>query len=208
MRLVCSRPLSASGCASAPAVRAECLTDRLGAGEAENDEQKPPLRGQSGVSNWHCSTPLAPHLGHGDGALAPAPPQVVIPMISVIIAPPSTWRPPVPQPQKPPPARLDRADLEIVETLRKAGRYGSLVWPLLHEVALTQHPQTRAELRETRLNLWHRLRRLIKAGVVFRFPASRSLTCWSTPWAPLFQTARFSVLSLAIISSRLKTPVF
>jgi hypothetical protein len=68
-------------------VRAECLTDRLGAGEAENDEQKPPLRGQSGVSNWHCSTPLAPHLGHGDGALAPAPPQVVILMISVIIAP-------------------------------------------------------------------------------------------------------------------------
>ena len=62
---------------------------------------------------------------------------------------------------------------EAVETLRKEGRYGSLVWPLLNKVAEIQPQQTRAELRETRLNLWHRLRRLIKAGVVFRFGRKR-----------------------------------
>ena len=94
-------------------------------------------------------------------------------MISVFIAPPSTWQPPVTQPQNPPPPQLEKADLEIVETLRKEGRYGSLVWPLLNKVAEIQPAQTRAELRETRLNLWHRLRRLIKAEVVFRFGRKR-----------------------------------
>src|ERR1035441_7217981 len=60
---------------------------------------------------------------------------VVIPMISVIIAPPSTWRPPAALILKPPPPKLERLDSELVETLRRHGCYGSLIWPLLKQVA-------------------------------------------------------------------------
>src|SRR5512133_3823614 len=65
---------------------------------------------------------------------------VFIPMISVFTTPQSAWQAPVPQPQKPPPPRLAKVDLDILDALRNAGRYGSFVWPLLNEVAVNQCP--------------------------------------------------------------------
>jgi hypothetical protein len=47
-------------------------------------------------------------------------------MISVIIAPPSTWRIPAALTLKSPPSKLERLDSELVETLRCHDRYG--IW--------------------------------------------------------------------------------
>jgi len=114
------------------------------------------------------------------GSLTFCATEVFTAMISVIIAPPNAWRPPVAVPQKAPPPRLEQLDLELVDTLRRHGQYGTLVWPLLNEVAAEQHPKDRAEARQIRLELWGRLRRLIKAGLVFRY-TRRSISVHNLP---------------------------
>src|ERR1035437_7786301 len=89
-------------------------------------------------------------------------------MIDVFISPTSTWHPPVapPKPPQPPPG-LNGTDLMLFKALQRYGRYGSLILPLLNEVAAEQKPEDRAEARQIRLELWRRLRGLIKAGVVY-----------------------------------------
>ena|ERR1035437_4179616 len=65
-------------------------------------------------------------------------------MIDVFISPTSTWHPPVapPKPPQPPPG-LNGIDLELFKALQGHGRYGSLIWPLLNEVAAEQKPELR-----------------------------------------------------------------
>jgi hypothetical protein len=93
--------------------------------------------------------------------------DVVKMMIDVFVSPTSTWHPPVPPPKPPqPPPGLNGTDLMLFKALQRHGRYGSLIWPLLNEVAAEQKPEDRAEARQIRLELWGRLRKLIKAGVV------------------------------------------
>ena len=112
-------------------------------------------------------------------------------MITFLIAPEATWKQPVHLPQKlgTPPAMLDRTDQAIIETLRRHGFYGQLTWSLLDEVAETQNPQSRTEARQIRLDLWQRLRRLIKARVVFRFTRGR-ITLTNLPKPPVNRRRR------------------
>ena len=80
-------------------------------------------------------------------------------MIDVFISPTSTWHPPYtpPKPPQPPPG-LNGTDLMLFKALQRHGQYGSLIWPLLNEVAAEQKPEDRAEARQIRLELWRRLR--------------------------------------------------
>jgi hypothetical protein len=96
--------------------------------------------------------------------------EVVRVMIDVFISPTSSWHPPYtpPKPPEPPPG-LDRPALALFNALLRHGRYGSLIWPLLNEVAAEQQPIDRAEARRMRLELWWQLRKLMKVGLVFRY---------------------------------------
>lgn len=102
-------------------------------------------------------------------------------MIDVFISPKSTWHPPValPKPPQPPPG-LNGTDLMLFKALQRHGRYGSLIWPLLNEVAADQKPEDRAEARQIRLELWRRLRGMIKAGVVHWY-TRKSISTHSLP---------------------------
>lgn len=102
-------------------------------------------------------------------------------MIDVFISPASTWHAPVAPPKPPqPPRELDRIDLLLFKTLEKHGRFGCFIWPLLNEAAAQQQPRDRAEARQLRLELWQRLRRLMKTGVVIRF-TRKSISVHSLP---------------------------
>jgi hypothetical protein len=102
-------------------------------------------------------------------------------MIDVFISPTSSWHPPVtpPKPPQPPPG-LDRPALALFNALKRHGRYGSLIWPLLNEVAAEQQPMDRAEARRMRLELWWQLRRLMKVGLVFRY-TRKSISVYNLP---------------------------
>lgn len=102
-------------------------------------------------------------------------------MIDVFISPPTTWHPPYtpPKPPQPPPG-LDRPALALFNALQRHGRYGSLIWPLLNEVAAEQQPIDRAEARRMRLELWWQLRRLMKVGLVFRY-TRKSISIYNLP---------------------------
>ena len=102
-------------------------------------------------------------------------------MIDVFISPTSSWQPPVtpPKPPQPPPG-LDRPALALFNALLRHGRYGSLIWPLLNEVAAEQQPIDRAEARRMRLELWWQLRRLMKVGLVFRY-TRKSISIYNLP---------------------------
>ncbi len=102
-------------------------------------------------------------------------------MIDVFISPTSNGHPPYtpPKPPQPPPS-LNGTDLMLFKALQRHGRYGSLIWPLLNEVAAEQEPADRAEAREIRLELWRRLRGLIKAGVVHWY-TRKSISIYDLP---------------------------
>jgi hypothetical protein len=102
-------------------------------------------------------------------------------MIDIFISPASTWQPPFtpPKPPQPPPG-LDRPDLALFNALQRHGRFGTLIWPLLNEVAAEQQPIDRAEARRMRLELWSRLRRLMKVGLVFRYTRN-SISIYNLP---------------------------
>src|ERR1035437_5679948 len=102
-------------------------------------------------------------------------------MIDVFISPPTTWHPPYtpPKPPQPPPG-LDRPALALFNALQRHGRYGSLIWPLLHEVAANQQQIDRGEVRRMRLELWWQLRRLMKVGLVFRY-TRKSIPIYTLP---------------------------
>lgn len=90
-------------------------------------------------------------------------------IISAICAPadaPQLYDPPVAPAQSP---RLDRLDNELVEAIRENGRYGALIWAVLNWIAADQNLACRAQARSIRIQLWQRLRRLLRAGLVFRF---------------------------------------
>jgi hypothetical protein len=91
-------------------------------------------------------------------------------VIDIIIAPPSSPQIAAPKPPMPPaPPRLDCLDHQIVEAVGENGIYGAPVWAILSSVADAQNPKCRSEARSLRLELWQRLRRLLRAGLVFRF---------------------------------------
>jgi hypothetical protein len=90
-------------------------------------------------------------------------------LISTICAPPGAaqvYNPAAAPAQSP---RLDHIDNEIVEAIRENGIYGAPVWAVLNWLAAGQNPTCRADARSLRLQLWQRLRRLLRAGLVFRF---------------------------------------
>jgi hypothetical protein len=102
-------------------------------------------------------------------------------MINVFINPESTWHPPFAPPKPPqPPPDLNGTDLMLFKALQRHGRYGSLIWPLLNEVAAEQKPADRAEARQIRRELWRRLRGLIKAGVVHWY-TRKSISIFNLP---------------------------
>ena len=68
----------------------------------------------------------------------------------------------------------------LFKALQRHGQYGSLIWPLLNEVAAEQKPEDRAEARQIRLELWRRLRGLIKAGVVHWY-TRKSISIYNLP---------------------------
>jgi hypothetical protein len=107
--------------------------------------------------------------------------EVVRLMINVLISPATTWQLPValPKPPQPPPG-LDRTALALFNALKRHGRYGSLIWPLLNEVAAEQQPIDRADDRRMRLELWWQLRRLMKAGLIFRY-TRKSISVYNLP---------------------------
>jgi hypothetical protein len=90
-------------------------------------------------------------------------------LISTICAPADAPQIFNPLPTPLPLPRLDRLDNEIVEAIRENGIYGAQVWAILNGVADAQNPACRDEARSIRLQLWQRLRRLLSAGLIFRF---------------------------------------
>src|SRR6266446_3083496 len=101
-------------------------------------------------------------------------------LISTICAPasaPQLHNPPA-EPARSP--RLDRLDSEIVEAIGENGRYGAPIWAILNWIADAQNPACRAEARSLRLELWQRLRRLLRVGLVFRF-GRKSVTSVKLP---------------------------
>jgi hypothetical protein len=91
-----------------------------------------------------------------------APPQVRIPG-------------PVPHPRK-----SDRVDQEIMAILQRAGRYGAPIWGTLGEVANSQNPLSRAERRAFRLEAWHRLKNLLRLGMIYRV-GRKNVSLWKLP---------------------------
>jgi hypothetical protein len=89
-------------------------------------------------------------------------------LLSEIIAPDNCQQLPPTNPQSHVP-RLDPLDREIIKAVRDGGRYGISIWKVLNRVAITQNPTARTELRASRLQLWRKLQRLLKIGLVFRF---------------------------------------
>jgi hypothetical protein len=64
---------------------------------------------------------------------------------------------------------LDRLDRRIVESISRCGHYGDRIWTILNSLALEEAPKQRSEQRVMRLELWARLRRLLKEEFVFLF---------------------------------------
>jgi len=87
-------------------------------------------------------------------------------MLSVIAAPetaPQIFNPPPAQRPKP---RLDRLDQRLLEIVRDEGTAG--IWWLLNKIGDEEAPGDRAKARAVRLSLWHRLKRLLWLGLLFR----------------------------------------
>jgi len=57
----------------------------------------------------------------------------------------------------------------IQQEIKARGRYGGPIWEILGAVADKQGIAGREHKRRARLELWHRLKRLLHTGVVFRF---------------------------------------
>jgi len=91
-------------------------------------------------------------------------------LIGTIYAPPTALQIAAPNPPPAPsPPRLDQLDLELLNVIGENGEYGLPIWSLLNWVAGDQNPRDRHEVRSLRLELWHRLKRLMRARLVFRF---------------------------------------
>jgi hypothetical protein len=87
-------------------------------------------------------------------------------LMSIITAPIDASQQYVPPPQPP---KLDQLDHEIVEEFRRHGHYGAPIWTPLNALAESAGPEDRDELRQIKLELWRRLRALLRAGVLHRF---------------------------------------
>ena len=72
-------------------------------------------------------------------------------------------------PQSPRAPRLDPLDLAIQQEVRSHGRYGCHIWTAINAISRAQEPGGREEHRRLRVQLWHRLKRLLHRGVLFRF---------------------------------------
>ena len=71
--------------------------------------------------------------------------------------------PPSPMP------RLDQLDHEIIKEFRRHGLYGAPIWKPLNALAKSAGPEDRDELRRIKLELWRRLRGLLRVGVLHSF---------------------------------------
>lgn len=88
-------------------------------------------------------------------------------MITILLAPESAPQIPKPTPQPPPtPPILDWIDQRILDLVRECQPVK--LWPILNLVAEDLSPRSRAEGREVRMKLWHKVRRLIGLGLIFR----------------------------------------
>lgn len=90
-------------------------------------------------------------------------------MIFDIVSPPSAPQIAAPAPPPAPaPPKLDPLDRELMEAIRQAGQFGVHIWSVLDQVAAAQNPECRSDSRLLRLQLWERLRRLLRGGLLFR----------------------------------------
>jgi len=87
-------------------------------------------------------------------------------MISVLIAPPDAPQIPVAQAPPPSPPHLDRLDHRLLAVVEESGV--SPIWALLNWVSAEEGPPSRAEGRKLRLDLWHRLKRLLRMKLLWR----------------------------------------
>jgi hypothetical protein len=87
--------------------------------------------------------------------------------ISVFIAPIDAQQISVPPPQLPPAPRLTVLDEQLIAAVGE--HEGPVpVWPLLNWLTAEQAPASRAECRRITLELWGRLRRLLRMRILFR----------------------------------------
>jgi len=90
-------------------------------------------------------------------------------MITIFVAPESplqTSKPTLPPPSLPIRPVLDWIDQRILDLVRECEPVK--LWHVLNLVAEERSPRSRAEGRELRMKLWHKVRRLIGLGLVFR----------------------------------------
>ncbi len=91
-------------------------------------------------------------------------------LVQTIIAPAAAPQIPAAQPPPAPASpRLDRVDLELLNAIGENGRYGIPLWAVINWIADEHSPGSRDATRAFRLELWQRLKRLLHAGLVFRF---------------------------------------
>ncbi len=87
-------------------------------------------------------------------------------MLSILIAPASAPQVSVVRPAPPPALKLDEADQHIIEVVREQGPVD--VWRLLDMLADEETPPNREARRALRLELWHRLKPLLRHRVLWR----------------------------------------
>ena len=91
-------------------------------------------------------------------------------MITIFVAPESplqTSKPTLPPPSLPIRQVLDWIDQRILDLVRECQPVK--LWHVLNLVAEETSPRSRAEGRELRMKLWHKVRRLIGLGLALSF---------------------------------------
>src|SRR6266850_4814771 len=63
---------------------------------------------------------------------------------------------------------FDALDNAILDHVRTQGRYGLTVWKVVNVIATTQNPTSRHDARSIRLQVLHRILRLLKLARLFR----------------------------------------
>jgi hypothetical protein len=85
-----------------------------------------------------------------------------------VIAPATAPQIPPPNHNQPQPPRLDEVDHEIIAAFRKEGIYGDNPWSVFNKIVAAENPGSRADAQAMRRELWQRVKRLLRAGVLHR----------------------------------------
>jgi hypothetical protein len=126
--------------------------------------------------------------------------------ISVIIAPPTAPQIPAPRQPEPPKPQLDSFELYILDVVRECEPLK--LWQLLNMTSEEFCPRNREEGRKARLEVWQRVRRLIRLKLLFRVGRNEIVTRKSPPMpkerrvrrriASVIKTASTKAVSTAI----------